>query len=227
MPHDPSETVPTDPATRVQRLEESLDELKSAVYRSGFDSAGHARRHGKESHLRGPNVLGDHGALEGLADDDHPQYLKERASGGLASEVPLHAQNHGFSGADPLSVTVHYVWSPDAAPGADVTAGVHQGPTLQSGPNAETAEALYAHFETAAGTSVSVQVQYGDTGSLSTVTTWTTIFNLTVSGKSASTTGSVSLPADRVLRMNVTAINGSAPKDGTVILRARRPLRVA
>ena len=33
----------------------------------------------------------DHGELAGLADDDHAHYLKEKASGGLASEVPTHA----------------------------------------------------------------------------------------------------------------------------------------
>ena len=33
---------------------------------------------------------GDHGALAGLADDDHPQYLKEKSSGGVASEIPSH-----------------------------------------------------------------------------------------------------------------------------------------
>jgi hypothetical protein len=32
----------------------------------------------------------DHGALGGLADDDHAQYLKEKASGGAASEIPVH-----------------------------------------------------------------------------------------------------------------------------------------
>ena len=32
----------------------------------------------------------DHGLLSGLGDDDHPQYLKEKLSGGLASEIPLH-----------------------------------------------------------------------------------------------------------------------------------------
>jgi hypothetical protein len=32
----------------------------------------------------------DHGALSGLTDDDHTQYLKEKASGGLASETPTH-----------------------------------------------------------------------------------------------------------------------------------------
>lgn len=34
----------------------------------------------------------DHGSLLGLGDDDHTQYLKEKVSGGVASEVPTH--NH-------------------------------------------------------------------------------------------------------------------------------------
>lgn len=33
----------------------------------------------------------DHGLLAGLGDDDHPHYLKEKASGGAASEIPVHA----------------------------------------------------------------------------------------------------------------------------------------
>lgn len=37
-----------------------------------------------------PIVVTDHGALSGLADDDHTQYLKEKASGGVAGEVPTH-----------------------------------------------------------------------------------------------------------------------------------------
>jgi hypothetical protein len=32
----------------------------------------------------------DHGTLSGLGDDDHGQYLKEKASGGAASEIPTH-----------------------------------------------------------------------------------------------------------------------------------------
>lgn len=36
--------------------------------------------------------VADHGALTGLADDDHTQYLKEKASGGTAAETPTH--NH-------------------------------------------------------------------------------------------------------------------------------------
>lgn len=39
----------------------------------------------------------DHGAaLTGLTDDDHTQYLKEKASGGVAGEVPTH--NHSAAG---------------------------------------------------------------------------------------------------------------------------------
>jgi hypothetical protein len=35
-------------------------------------------------------TVGDHGSLTGLSDDDHPQYLKEKLSGGVASEIPTH-----------------------------------------------------------------------------------------------------------------------------------------
>jgi len=46
----------------------------------------------------------DHGDLTGLADDDHAQYLKEKASGGLAAEIPDHASNHEWLGDDELDV---------------------------------------------------------------------------------------------------------------------------
>lgn len=35
-------------------------------------------------------TMGDHGTLDGLEDDDHIDYLKEKAAGGLAAEVPTH-----------------------------------------------------------------------------------------------------------------------------------------
>jgi hypothetical protein len=35
-------------------------------------------------------TVGDHGTLVGLGDDDHAQYLKEKASGGTAAEIPVH-----------------------------------------------------------------------------------------------------------------------------------------
>lgn len=40
----------------------------------------------------------DHGSIAGLADDDHAQYLKEKGSGGLAAEVPIH-DHSGAGGA--------------------------------------------------------------------------------------------------------------------------------
>jgi hypothetical protein len=36
------------------------------------------------------DAITDHGDLTGLGDDDHSQYLKEKASGGSASEIPVH-----------------------------------------------------------------------------------------------------------------------------------------
>jgi hypothetical protein len=47
----------------------------------------------------------DHGEVAGLADDDHPQYLKEKASGGLAVEIPI----HDHSGAAQAGVVDHGV----------------------------------------------------------------------------------------------------------------------
>jgi hypothetical protein len=41
----------------------------------------------------------DHGGdLDGLGDDDHPQYLKEKASGGTAGEVPEHTHDSAATG---------------------------------------------------------------------------------------------------------------------------------
>ena len=46
------------------------------------------------THLWEPRQI-DHGAdLAGLGDDDHAQYLKEEASGGVASEVPDHTHEN-------------------------------------------------------------------------------------------------------------------------------------
>jgi hypothetical protein len=40
----------------------------------------------------------DHGSLSGLTDDDHTQYLKEKASGGTAAEVPEHDHSAAAEG---------------------------------------------------------------------------------------------------------------------------------
>lgn len=45
----------------------------------------------------------DHGSLTGLTDDDHTQYLKEKASGGAASEVPEHNHSAAGEAGGPLS----------------------------------------------------------------------------------------------------------------------------
>lgn len=47
----------------------------------------------------------DHGSTSGLGDDDHPHYLKEKASGGLAAETPL----HGHSGSAEAGTVNHGV----------------------------------------------------------------------------------------------------------------------
>lgn len=45
-------------------------------------------------------IVTDHGGLTGLSDDDHPHYLKERASGGAESEVPGHDHTATAKGGD-------------------------------------------------------------------------------------------------------------------------------
>lgn len=49
---------------------------------------------GDESGLVAPGSI-THGGLAGLGADDHTQYLKEKLSGGLASEIPVHAHTSG------------------------------------------------------------------------------------------------------------------------------------
>jgi len=59
------------------------------------------------SHAYVPRQI-DHGAdLAGLADDDHTQYLKEKASGGTAAEVPAHNHSSDAEGG-PIN---HRRWS--------------------------------------------------------------------------------------------------------------------
>ena len=43
-----------------------------------------------ESYVGSAGDIIEHGELLGLTDDDHTQYLKEKASGGVAAEVPAH-----------------------------------------------------------------------------------------------------------------------------------------
>ena len=64
-------------------------------------------------HLADTTAPHDHGHLGGLGDDDHTQYLKEKASGGTAAEVPTHAH----TGAAEAGTLDH---------GAALTAELHQ-----------------------------------------------------------------------------------------------------
>lgn len=53
----------------------------------------------------------DHGAaLTGLTDDDHTIYLKEKASGGIAAEVPEHDHSGTSEGGHPSSPTLFNWW---------------------------------------------------------------------------------------------------------------------
>lgn len=69
------------------------DHVGAADPHTGYrlESADHSHQ---STGLQGGKI--DHGAaLDGLADDDHPQYLKEEASGGTADEVPDHTHASG------------------------------------------------------------------------------------------------------------------------------------
>jgi hypothetical protein len=122
---------------------------------------------------------------------------------------------------------VDYVFAPDAAPGATITAGDQQGGTYHSGPSAETAIRLLVDAETAPGANgLPITVQYGDTNDLDTVTTWTTIATYTLSSEKSGytdTMSNASIPSNRVIRMNVGTIVGT-PADASITLRCKRPL---
>jgi hypothetical protein len=129
-------------------------------------------------------------------------------------------------GLTPYSI-VDYVFVPDAAPAAVITAGDQQGNIYHSGPVGETAFRLLVDAETAPGASgLPITIQYGDTNDLDTVANWTTIATYTLSSEKShiqDTMSAASIPADRLLRMNVGTIVGS-PADATITLRVKRPL---
>lgn len=124
--------------------------------------------------------------------------------------------------------SVHtYVFTPDAALGATVTAGDQQGLILHSGLSTETANRLYIDAETAPGASgLPITIQFGDTNDLDTVASWTTIATLTLSSEKSAVTTSMSeasIPANRLIRMNVGTIVGT-PKDVSISLVVKRPV---
>lgn len=63
-----------------------------AEYQSDFMSLleSIAFRFELEDYVGSAGDIIEHGELLGLTDDDHTQYLKEKASGGVAGEVPTH-----------------------------------------------------------------------------------------------------------------------------------------
>jgi hypothetical protein len=136
------------------------------------------------------------------------------------------AAQHASGGAIPLYSIVEYVFTPDVAPGANITAGV-QSLYLHSGPNAETAVRLYGDCVTAAGTAFTATIEQGDTDDLDTVATWTDIATIAM-GTSKSvltdTMADASIDANKLLRLNIDTVTGTAPTSATFTLRVRRPL---
>lgn len=178
--------------------------------------------------LQGGKV--DHGlALNGLTDDDHTQYLKEKGQGGLASEVPTHT--HASAAEAGIIYSVHqYIFTPDAAPGADIATGDQQGNIYVSGPTAETVKRIVSICETApVTTAATFELEYGSTEDLDTPPTWTRIdlFSHTAGQKTVLSTSfdQTSIPAQRLIRMNVDAAGGTPAKDSTLIMEVWRPLK--
>ena len=91
----------------------------------------------------------DHGETSGLTDDDHTIYLKEKASGGLASEVPEHdhsaAAEAGTVSHDDLtgvSANDHHDEAHTVASHSDTTATGAELETLTDGSDADS---LHTH----------------------------------------------------------------------------------
>ncbi len=80
-------------------------------------------------------IVPEHDQLQGLADDDHTQYLKEKLSGGLAIEVPEH--NHGTAAQGGLvsfnAVPTDTIW--DAKGDLAVGSGADAADNLTVGAN--------------------------------------------------------------------------------------------
>lgn len=203
-----------------------------------FDSGGSLSAHDHTS------AGGDGGVLTGDRHDSFSEYVEIASpSSPAANELRVFAKDvsgdtHLFqresdgteidlaAGGSGTGESVNqYLFAPDAAPGADVSAGDQQGSIYHSGPADETATLLLSDSETAAGTSCTVTVQYGDTNDLDTVASWTTIATKAMAGKSDSQSSmtNATIPANRLLRFNVTSISGTAPRDVTVTLQVERP----
>lgn len=180
-------------------------------------------------------------ATHAAAADPHTGYQKESEKAAANGYMGLDANQYG---TDPPQAHVHlaagsggalysvhqYVFTPDAAPGADVATGAHQGMIHVSGPSTETVKRITAIAETAAGTAFTFTLDY-DSGNddFDTFTVDTEIDSVamgTAKGVVVSagfTTGTIA--ARSLISLDVTTVTGSAPKDVTIILEAWRPLQ--
>lgn len=127
--------------------------------------------------------------------------------------------------------SVHqYVFAPEAAPDAAVSAGDWQGTTHVSGPSDETVKRVTFIAEVA-GTGVTYTLQHATGEDADTATWGTTIHTKAVATgvkgdivSSSFTIGTV-LPAQRLLRLNLSSLTGTY-NNLTVILEVWRPLQV-
>ena len=133
---------------------------------------------------------------------------------------------NGAAWITPYSIA-RLAFTPNAAVGAavgDASSTNPQGFIIHSGPDGETAIKFHIDAE-AVGTSLTGLVAYGDTNSLDTVATWTTIATLSITtSKSNSTTSmtNAAIPADRLIAFFVTAVSGTYT-DLTASLQTKVP----
>ena len=134
--------------------------------------------------------------------------------------------------------SVHqYIFTPDAALGAAITAGDQQGSIYVSGPGIEIVKRIVSYCETEPLTTAATwQIEYASaaTGNayedLDVISAWTEIesFSHTAGQKTviadSGFTNTV-IPARRALRFNVDAAGGTPAQNVTVILETWRPLQ--
>jgi hypothetical protein len=86
--------------------------------------------------------IDDHGELDGLGDDDHTQYLKEKLSGGTAAETPVHTH-----ASEPEAGLLRAVDIPITDPGSLITATEVEGALQEHRTEIEYHHVLNHHLD--------------------------------------------------------------------------------
>ncbi len=168
----------------------------------------------------------------------NPEDVAAVAAQGTSLVVPhidhVHAHpasQHAAGGEMALFSPHTYVFVADADLDDDVATGDNQmGHFHHSYDAAETVKRIITEFETApTGQAATIQLEYGDTDDLDTVSSWTEIDAVSHAdgAKTIITTTftNASIPANRLIRMNVDQVGSTvAGKNLTVHMQVLRPL---